>query len=65
MAMTTLALVFLWSPPIASDGTACRNRSTGTVSATYDIFMVVSAYLSVYSLLMNAKYLNGAQLRGR
>jgi len=45
---------------VASDGTACRNRSTGTVSASYDIFMVVSAYLSVYSLLMNC-----AQLRGR
>jgi hypothetical protein len=45
---------------VASDGTACRNRSTGTVSASYDIFMVVSAYLSVYSPLMN-----GAQLRGR
>jgi hypothetical protein len=54
MATAGLGLVFLWSPPTER---RCRNWSTGTVSASYDIFMVVSAYLSVYSLLMNGKYL--------
>jgi len=52
--MAGLGLVRLWSPPTER---RCRNWSTGTVSASYDIFMVVSAYLSVYSLLMNGKYL--------
>jgi hypothetical protein len=50
----SMALLFLWSPPTER---RCRNGSTGTVSASYDIFTVVSAYLSVYSLLMNGKYL--------
>jgi hypothetical protein len=54
MTKSSLALVFLSSPPTER---RCSNWSTGTVSASDDIFMLVSAWLSVNSLLMNTKYL--------
>jgi hypothetical protein len=62
MAMATLALVFLWSPPTER---RCRNRSTGTVSAHLRYFH--GRFRVPFRLLAinKCKVLNGAQLRGR